>query len=140
MIHISIKRLMKKSENYKEFYSNFRCIFYRLTSNSKLMKMLLSFYINITVTLFLIAIKLTNFIFSKKICPVIYNHLHKFWDFLIFSETFFLPKAKRRRIITYKDGMYDFPHKLLNDLSLPTALLPLGGLSCSHKEKDLEPY
>ena len=55
----------------------------------------------------------------------------------MFSEIFFSSQVKRLGIITYEHGMYEFSYKLLNDLGLPTAFLPMGGLSCLHKKKDL---
>ena len=41
-----------------------------------------------------------------------------FWDFSIFYQIFFLPPVKRWAIITYKDGIYELPHELLNGLNL----------------------
>ena len=42
-----------------------------------------------------------------------------FWDFLlVFYQIFLSPQAKRWAIITYKHGIYWFPHELPNDLKL----------------------
>ena len=41
-----------------------------------------------------------------------------FWDFLIFYQIFLSPQAKRWAIVTYKHGIYEFPHELPNDLRL----------------------
>ena len=41
-----------------------------------------------------------------------------FWNFSMFYQTFLSPQLKRCAIITYKHGMYELPHKLLNDLKL----------------------
>ena len=38
-----------------------------------------------------------------------------FWDFFMFLEIFLSPQVKRCSIITYKHGMYELPHELLND-------------------------
>ena len=40
-----------------------------------------------------------------------------FWDFLMFYQFFFSPQVKRFMIITYKHGVYELPHKMLNDLT-----------------------
>ena len=40
------------------------------------------------------------------------------WDFLIFYQIFLSPQAKRWAIVTYKHGIYEFPHELPNDLRL----------------------
>ena len=40
------------------------------------------------------------------------------WDFLMFYQIFFSPQVKRWAIITYKQGIYEFLHKLPNDLRL----------------------
>ena len=36
----------------------------------------------------------------------------------MFYQIFSSPKVKRRAIITYKQGIYDLPHELPNDLRL----------------------
>ena len=36
----------------------------------------------------------------------------------MFYQIFLLPKVKRCMIITYKDGIYELPHELPNDLQL----------------------
>ena len=41
-----------------------------------------------------------------------------FWDCLMFYQIFLSPKVKRCAIITYKHGIYEFPHELPNDLRL----------------------
>ena len=41
-----------------------------------------------------------------------------FWNFSMFYQTFLSPQLKRCAIITYKHGMYELPHQLLNDLKL----------------------
>ena len=41
-----------------------------------------------------------------------------FWNFSMFYQTFLSPQLKRCAIITYKHGMYELPHQLLNDLRL----------------------
>ena len=41
-----------------------------------------------------------------------------FRDFLMFYQIFFSPQMKRCTIITYKLGIYEFPHELLNELRL----------------------
>ena len=40
------------------------------------------------------------------------------WDFLMFYQTFLSPQAKRSTIISNKQGVYELPHELLNDLRL----------------------
>ena len=39
-----------------------------------------------------------------------------FWDFLMFYQILLSPQVKRYTIITYKHGIYEFPHELPNDL------------------------
>ena len=39
-----------------------------------------------------------------------------FWDFLMFYQITSSPQKKRWAIITYKHGIYEFPHELPNDL------------------------
>ena len=39
-------------------------------------------------------------------------------DFLMFNQIFFLAQVKRCLIITYKNGIYELPHELPNDLRL----------------------
>ena len=41
-----------------------------------------------------------------------------FWNFSMFYQTFLSPQLKRCAIITYKHGIYELPHQLLNDLKL----------------------
>ena len=41
-----------------------------------------------------------------------------FWDLFMFYQIFFSPLVKRCTIISYKHGIYEFPHKLPNDLRL----------------------
>lgn len=41
-----------------------------------------------------------------------------FWDFLRFSQTFLSLQVKKCAIITYKDGLYELPKELPNDLKL----------------------
>ena len=41
-----------------------------------------------------------------------------FWDFLMFYQTFLSPHVKLCTIITYKHGIYEFPHRLPNGLTL----------------------
>ena len=41
-----------------------------------------------------------------------------FWDFLMIYQIFLSPRVKRWAIITYKHGMYQLPHELLNYLRL----------------------
>ena len=41
-----------------------------------------------------------------------------FWDFLIFYQILFSPKAKWSVIISKKYGVYELPHKLANNLGL----------------------
>ena len=57
----------------------------------------------------------------------------------MFYQIFLSPQVKRWTIITYKDGIYESPHKLANKLRLrifsPTAFSPLGGPRCPHKKK-----
>ena len=36
----------------------------------------------------------------------------------MFNQIFFSTQVKRYAIITYKDDIYEFPHKLPNDLRL----------------------
>ena len=38
-----------------------------------------------------------------------------FWNFSMFYQTFLSPQLKRCAIITYKHGIYELPHQLLND-------------------------
>ena len=54
---------------------------------------------------------------SQMICGA--NHLTainciKFWDFLIFLQILLLPQVKRSANVTYKYGIYEFPHELPN--------------------------
>ena len=39
-----------------------------------------------------------------------------FWHFSMFYQIFLSPQVKRWAIITYKHGIYQFPHELPNDL------------------------
>ena len=41
-----------------------------------------------------------------------------FWDFLMFYQIFLSPQVKLCAIITYKHGMYEFPHELPINLKL----------------------
>ena len=41
-----------------------------------------------------------------------------FWDFLMFYQIFLSPPVKRCVITTYKQGIYELPHELPNDLRL----------------------
>ena len=41
-----------------------------------------------------------------------------FWDSLMFHQIFLSPQVKRCAIITYKRGIYELRHELLNDLRL----------------------
>ena len=41
-----------------------------------------------------------------------------FLDFLMFYQIILSQQVKRWAIITYKHGMYELPHELLNDLRL----------------------
>ena len=41
-----------------------------------------------------------------------------FWDFSMFYQIFPSPQLKRYAIITYKQGIYELPHELPNDLRL----------------------
>ena len=41
-----------------------------------------------------------------------------FWDILMDEQISFSPQAKRSVIISNKDGIYRWPHKLLNNLRL----------------------
>ena len=43
-----------------------------------------------------------------------------FWDILMFDKIFVSPQMKRIVIISNKDGIYELPHELLNDLRLTT--------------------
>ena len=45
----------------------------------------------------------------------------------MFYEIFFSPQVKRFAVITYKHGIYELPHELLNDLRLD--LSKLGNIS-----------
>ena len=54
LISVFIKKLMKKKKISKNFTPILEVLFNRLTSNSTLTQMLLSVYINIILTLFLI--------------------------------------------------------------------------------------
>ena len=54
LISVFIKKLMKKKKISKNFTPILDVLFHRLTSNSTLTQMLLSVYINIILTLFLI--------------------------------------------------------------------------------------
>ena len=40
------------------------------------------------------------------------------WDFLMFYQIFLLPQVKRSAIISHKQGVYELPHELTNDLGL----------------------
>ena len=40
------------------------------------------------------------------------------WDFSKFYQIFSAPQVKRYAIITYKHGIYELPHEMLNDLRL----------------------
>ena len=40
------------------------------------------------------------------------------WDFLMFYQIFLLPQVKRSAIISNKQGVYELPHELTNDLGL----------------------
>ena len=37
--------------------------------------------------------------------------------------------------VNIKHGILELPHELPNNLKMPTAFSPLGGLSCLHKKK-----
>ena len=39
-----------------------------------------------------------------------------FWDFLMFDQFFLLPQVEWSVIITNRQGKYELPHELLNDL------------------------
>ena len=39
-----------------------------------------------------------------------------FWDFLMFYQIFLSPQVKRSAVITYKNGLFELPRQLLNDL------------------------
>ena len=41
-----------------------------------------------------------------------------FWDFLLFYQIFLSPKVKQSMIISNKQGVYELPHELPNDLRL----------------------
>ena len=41
-----------------------------------------------------------------------------FWDFLSFYQIFFSPKVKQSMIISNKQGVYELPHELPNNLRL----------------------
>ena len=41
-----------------------------------------------------------------------------FWDFSMFYQIFLSPQVKRWAIIAYKQGIYELPHELPNDLRL----------------------
>ena len=41
-----------------------------------------------------------------------------FWDFLMFYQIFFSPQIKWWAIITYKHGIFELPHELLDDVRL----------------------
>ena len=41
-----------------------------------------------------------------------------FWDFLMFHQIFFSPQEKWCAIITFKQGIYELTHELLNGLRL----------------------
>ena len=43
-----------------------------------------------------------------------------FWNFLLLYQIFFSPQVKRNVIISNKHGIYEFPHKLPNNLRLKT--------------------
>ena len=80
-----------------------------------------------------------------------------FWGILIDEQIFFSPQVKRSVIISNKHGIFELPHELPDDygifaaggdlcaharkkktleIRMPTALLPLGGLTCPHKQKN----
>ena len=40
------------------------------------------------------------------------SHIIIFWDFSMFYQIFLSPQVKRMAIITYKHGIYKFPHEL----------------------------
>ena len=40
------------------------------------------------------------------------------WDFSMFYQIFLSPQVKQWTIITYKYGIYELTHELLNDLRL----------------------
>ena len=40
------------------------------------------------------------------------------WDFLMFYQVFLSPQVKRSAIISNKQGVYELPHELPNDLRL----------------------
>ena len=62
-------------------------------------------------------------LFSLTIIFIIFS------DFLMFYQIFLSPKVKRCLIITYKHGIYESPHELLNHLRLWI----LGNLETSRK-------
>ena len=53
---------------------------------------------------------------QKKILYTIISIV--FGDCLMFLQIFLLLQQKRCPIITYKHGIYEFPHELLNNLGL----------------------
>ena len=41
-----------------------------------------------------------------------------YWDILMFYQIFLSPQVKRSAIISNKQGIYELPHELPNDLRL----------------------
>ena len=65
-------------------------------------------------------------VFCKDFVAISYESSHTrttiifiiFSDFLVPNEIFLSSKEKRYAIITYKQGIYELPHELPNDLRL----------------------
>ena len=49
---------------------------------------------------------------------IIYNMETILWDFLMFYHFFFSPQVKRSAVIINKQGVYELPHELPNNLRL----------------------
>ena len=56
------------------------------------------------------------------------------WDFLVLKQIFLSPQGKRCAIITYKNGIYEFRHNLMNNLRL-AILGSFISTACSPHEK-----
>ena len=48
----------------------------------------------------------------------IYSHFHNIWGFLMLYQIFLSPQVKWSIVISYKQGIYELYHELLNDSRL----------------------
>ena len=129
-----LQKLLSENSLMKKILSHFWAIFGQVDTVNQVVKMIIlscnfmhSFYLNILLnnTLF------DNLFLATTIFII-------FWDFLIDEQIFFLPQVKRSVIHSNKHGIYELPHKLLNDFRLtcfPHGIFAAGGGLCAHTRK-----